>query len=165
MSDCAADIFVSLQGLDEKQALQQASASSSSAKIELSSLELTSCSGCSRNMPPTARNADAFCVAGGRCLMCPNWYACPDCTAEQAQNHRVSHANHVTYCITRELESAAFENSTCRDPMNPFLFVAQHFFTPLFKMSLPVLAAWAQVTQQSNASQHAEALMVHRHYS
>jgi hypothetical protein len=149
MPDRAADVFVSLQ------ALHQTSTSFSSAKIELASLEPTSCSGCSRKISLTASDPDAICVAGCRCLMCPNWYACPDCAAEQSQAHRVSHVNHVTYCITRELERAALEDGVGRDPMSPFLFVARHFLTPLFKMSLPVLVDWAQVTtQRSSTSRH-----------
>ncbi len=106
------------------------------------------CAGCSRNIKSTADNSDPACQAGCLCLMCPNWFVCPDCAAEHAQAHRVSHLNHITYSISDEDETntrnTASHPEACA-PMKPLAFVVDTFFAPLCRMFLPVLTLWMQV--------------------
>lgn len=127
-----AQINVSLQSL----------AASSFCEIPIESI---SCAGCSREIASAAHESEAAFIAGCRCLMCPNWYACPECAAEEAQTHRVSHLNHITYCISREDERMACDAAKAHVPMKPLAFVAESFFVPLSRMVVPALATWLQV--------------------
>lgn len=111
--------------------------------------ESTHCAGCSRAaVSHSASDCDAVCLAGCRCLMCPKWYACPDCADAQAQAHRVSHLNHITYYVSPEQETAARERWKLLSPIEPMAVVSQAFVLPLCRMVLPVLALWIQVRRR-----------------
>lgn len=109
-------------------------------------LESICCAGCSRAaVSHLASDFDAVCLAGCRCLMCPKWYACPECADAQAQAHRASQLNHITYYVLPQQETAARESWKLLVPIKPMAIASQAFVFPLCRMVLPVLALWIQV--------------------
>ena len=109
----------------------------------------TYCSGCHVPAPETEPH-DASWVrstAGCRCLMCPNWFACPACAEKEALAHQAAHSNevHVTYLLSPEDEKSVLDAIAASATIPRWRFTLDSLVLPFLKMFVPCVSVLFQV--------------------
>ncbi len=108
----------------------------------------THCSGCLAPAPETKPHESCQrSFAGSRCLMCPEWFACPTCSEKQAIAHQEAFPDevHVMYTVDPGDEQFMINNEAASANITPWVFAFQTFVWPFFKMFMPSISVLLQV--------------------
>ncbi len=109
----------------------------------------THCSGC-RALAVDARRSEGgtdVSIAGCRCLVCPDWFACDDCADKEAVAHRDAHANarHFTYRVAMDGDEFVPFGEALAEPISAWKVPFNLLLWPFLKMFVPTSSVIVQV--------------------